>query len=162
MKKGIFTLAAIILSGVLATSSFATTPDAAKRADIAHLLELTNATAMGQQFANATLVEIMQILKLHRPDLDAKGLDVIVADISDVLNENMGSFNELIINIYDQHISHEDVKAMIAFYETDAGKRLIELMPTLIQEGMVAGQQWAESLQPQLQARITKRLAATE
>lgn len=49
--------------------------------------------------------------------------------------------------IYMEEMTHEDIKAILKFYATPAGKKLLEKQPTLQQKGMQAGQAWGMKLQ---------------
>jgi uncharacterized protein len=59
----------------------------------------------------------------------------------------------MIVPIYDKHFTEEDIKAMIAFYESPVGKKMIEKLPLIMQESMVAGQQWAEEIGQKVQEK---------
>lgn len=49
--------------------------------------------------------------------------------------------------IYMEEMTHNDIKAIVAFYATPAGKKLLEKQPVLQQKGMQAGQAWGMKLQ---------------
>lgn len=51
----------------------------------------------------------------------------------------------LMLPVYDKHLSLEDIKAVNAFYETPAGKRLTEKTPIMTAEGFAIGRKWGES-----------------
>ena len=65
---------------------------------------------------------------------------------------------ERLVPIYDQHLSHEDIKGLIVFYESPLGKKLLQVMPLMSQESMLAGQAWgrdfAESVQQKLPSGV--------
>jgi len=44
-----------------------------------------------------------------------------------------------LINIYRKYLTVEDVKAITAFYETEAGKKAIEVMPKIMSESIQGG-----------------------
>ncbi len=49
--------------------------------------------------------------------------------------------------MYMTEFTHEDVKAMIEFYETPAGKKLSEKNGVLFEKGQLIGQEWGMGLQ---------------
>lgn len=53
---------------------------------------------------------------------------------------------ELIIPIYEKYYSVEELKAVTAFYETPAGKKVLSTMPQVMQEAMQVGQKWGERI----------------
>lgn len=48
----------------------------------------------------------------------------------------------LIIPIYKKYYTQEDLKAIIAFYETPVGKKSINVLPNITKDSMTAGQAW--------------------
>ena len=53
---------------------------------------------------------------------------------------------------------HSDVKGLIVFYETELGRKAIEKMPLLTQEGSALGQQWAVENMPRILEELKARL----
>lgn len=53
---------------------------------------------------------------------------------------------DMIVPIYRKNLSHEDVKAMIAFFESDAGKRIAQKVPNITAESMQAGMIWGQEV----------------
>jgi hypothetical protein len=129
-----------------------------KKADIERLLEMTGSLAMGKQMAKAVIAGLTESLRKSRPDIPAKLLDLIPAEVEAVFDENMASFKEEILPIYHKHFTAEELKGLIRFYSTDLGQKTIKVMPVLVQEGMIAGQRWGQSLGPQIERRIRERL----
>ena len=43
---------------------------------------------------------------------------------------------EYLVTIYDKYFTHEDIKSLIAFYESPAGKKYLDTMPEITQEMM--------------------------
>jgi uncharacterized protein len=57
--------------------------------------------------------------------------------------------NELmqaIIPVYQKHLTEEDIQAILVFYNTPAGKKLISAQPSIMQESMMIGQQWGQKV----------------
>ncbi len=61
---------------------------------------------------------------------------------------------ELSIDPYVRHLSHEDIRDLIAFYQTPLGKRLARAMPAITHEGMLAGQEWGQQLAEDVLERL--------
>ncbi|MDR2209268.1 MAG: DUF2059 domain-containing protein [Azoarcus sp.] len=129
-----------------------------KRADIEQLLTMTGALSLGKQMSDMVVSNMIQTLKEVRPDIPEKALNVLPAEIAAVFDENMGALMELTIPLYHKYFTAAEVKEMIRFYSTDLGKKTIRLMPALMQEAMVVGQQWGKSFAPQLNQRIMEKL----
>lgn len=52
--------------------------------------------------------------------------------------------------LYKKHFSDEEIKALLAFYQTPVGMKSIDLMPQLFAEGAQIGMDMAQKYQPQL------------
>ena len=53
---------------------------------------------------------------------------------------------KLTIPVYQKHLSQSEIDAIIAFYDTPAGKKLITVQPAIVQETMALGQSWGQQL----------------
>lgn len=129
-----------------------------KRAAIEKLLELTGALKLGQQMSSMVVTQMTGALRAARPDLPAKALDLLPEVVNGVIAENVGSFKEVVVHIYDQHFSLEEVQGLNEFYASELGRKVIQALPAVLQESMTAGQQWGESIAPQIVQRVKARL----
>lgn len=59
------------------------------------------------------------------------------------------------VQIYDKHFSHQEIKDMIDFYESPTGKKMIEKTPELTAEMMTS---MMNKHMPEFQQRIEKKL----
>ena len=55
---------------------------------------------------------------------------------------DMRELLEKIIPLYDKYYTIEDLKAVNAFYESPAGKKVLGTLPEIMQESMKIGQEW--------------------
>ncbi len=60
----------------------------------------------------------------------------------EILNTSLDDLVEMLVPVYQRHLSQEDLKSLIVFYQTPAGKRYAEKTPLIMQESMQVGQQW--------------------
>ena len=60
----------------------------------------------------------------------------------------------LIIPAYDKHLSHADIKALLAFYQSPAGRRYVQAMPDIQRDSRVAGQRWGLQIAQAIEARL--------
>lgn len=63
----------------------------------------------------------------------------------------------LLLPIYQKHISLPDLKAITAFYLTPAGKRFAEKTPFIVQESMAAGQEWGAKIAEKLVKELLEK-----
>ena len=146
------TLAILFLSAVIGGFAIAIQDDetatVTKREDIKELMELMNSKDMGLQVMH-TMFDSVKALGTAIPE------NLFEEFTSEV---NFDELTELIIPIYDKHFSHDDIKELIAFYQTPIGKKLIEKQPDIIKESMVAGMTWGQKIG----AKLVKKLREEE
>ena len=52
------------------------------------------------------------------------------------------TYQEGVVAIYEKHFSEEQILGMIAFYNTDIGKSVIETMPEILADTLCLGEAW--------------------
>jgi len=62
------------------------------------------------------------------------------------------------IPLYAKYFDHEEVRALVAFYQTELGRKTIAVMPQLMQEGAEVGRAWAADVMPRVEEAIQTRL----
>jgi len=133
----------------------------AKKADMRELLETTGSLNLGFQFANLLTQQTAQQIRSLRPDIPEEFFEILNQEMEILMREKMdepGGLIDMLIQIYHEYYNHEEIKGLLEFYQTDLGAKTIRIMPQLMQEGSEAGQQWAQSLVPELRQIIQRRL----
>jgi len=59
---------------------------------------------------------------------------------------DMDEFVDMLIPVYEKHLSHEDIKGLIDFYESPLGRKMVATQPALMQDSMALGQEWGADL----------------
>lgn len=79
------------------------------------------------------------------------------AQIAEVKKEfNVDQLVDLLVPVYQKQFTEEDVKAFLEFYQSPAGKKLVEKQPAIMQESMVIGQQWGMGIAQKIQEILSK------
>jgi len=128
-----------ILFILLLTLSFFTShasAEPAKKESIKLLMEKTGAGDIGKQMLN----QMIPALKSMIPNAPENFWKDMMQEI------NSEQMIDLIIPVYQKHLSEKDVRAINAFYDTNAGKKLISAQPLIMQESMILGQQWGREI----------------
>ncbi len=117
---------------------------------------------MGQQMA----VTAAQSYHLRNPDATPMQVHKVQQVVEKSLQGSMSvvSTDELInaiIPIYEKHLSHADMQAIIAFYNTDVGKRYLKEQPAMQAESMQAVQPIIQKHLPEMQAAAEKAVQQT-
>ena len=131
--------------------------------DIERLLEVTGSAKSGALMSNLVAGQMLDSLRKSRPDISEKAIavtkEVLEAEFMKAF-EGPGGMMSRLVAIYARHFTHEDVIGLLGFYESDLGKKMIDVMPLLIQESMAAGQEWAMENMPRIRATLELRLNA--
>ncbi|MBE9063129.1 DUF2059 domain-containing protein [cf. Phormidesmis sp. LEGE 11477] len=101
-------------------------------AKVEELLTITNSEALNLQMMESMVSQFRE----HVPNIPDEWWDRFLEKI------DYEELNRLIIPIYAQHFTIEDLDAIIAFYRTPAGQAVIEKMPMVLQDSLLVGQHW--------------------
>jgi uncharacterized protein len=118
-----------------------------KLKDIRRLLDLTGSGKLGMQVMGQMIQQFKQMLP-----------NVPVSFWNEFQKEaNADELVNLIVPIYDRHLSHAEIKDIIKFYETPTGKKFVSVLPAVTQESMDAGRSWGMQLATRLQTRLKEK-----
>ena len=126
MKKIILTFALVLIAQI------GFSQDDAFKKDILKVIELSGS-------ANSMKAAKDQILKMVPQDKQA----AFIIEFDSTLP----SLYDKLAVIYMETYTKEDIKAMIAFYESPVGKKINEKSGELFEKSQAAGQEWGEGLQ---------------
>ena len=129
--------------------------------DIETMLDLSGGRALGAQMSAAMTGPMLQALRRANPNIT----EAQTAIVSQVIGETVTSFladkatTDAFVEIYARHFTGDEIKQVIAFYSSAAGKKLVAEQPQVAQEAMQASQtlfitKWGPQLQQQLAARM--------
>lgn len=116
------------------------------RSDIRRLLVLTGAGELGEQM----MANMIAQFRTTMPSVPSAFWDEFQGEV------DADEIVELVVPIYARHFTHEDVQALIAFYESPIGRKFVEAQPQILQESMAVGERWGQ----QLAQRVMERLAS--
>ena len=142
MKK----IFALVIFALFAAAGFSQEKSAEKEKDIIRLLEITNAKDLASQVFDMMIPQIAQLT----PN--------VPQDVWDLMRQkiDIDDFVDMFIDIYDRHFSHEEIKQLIAFYETPVGRRFVQETPGITKDSMQAGQEWGMRLGLKIMQELKK------
>ncbi|MFT7035990.1 MAG: hypothetical protein ACJA2S_004516 [Cyclobacteriaceae bacterium] len=70
----------------------------------------------------------------------------LTADMTDLMKK--------MVPIYKKHLTHEEVKGLIEFYESPVGKSFTSKSGLIMQESMQIGQQWGMQIGGKIQQKL--------
>jgi hypothetical protein len=109
---------------------------AEKARDIRRLMEVTKANDVGMQMARQSLEALRQ-----NPAIPEAQRDRILKILEEELMTEFGNnkLAEGMIPIYDRHFTSEEIKGLLAFYETPLGRKVVETLPEVMSEAQNFG-----------------------
>lgn len=144
-SRGVAAVVSVILvCAAVAHGADQTAQTTAKQADIRRLMELTGAGKLGVQVMN----QMMAAFKQSQTGVPDKFWNDFMAEV------DPDEIVEMAIPSYDKHLTHAEIKELIKFYESPVGKKLISVQPEIMQECMVAGQEWGRKLGEKVAKRL--------
>lgn len=147
------------LSAAVQAQSVAIEP--AKLAAIQQLMEVTGSARMGVQFSQLMTQQMFMSIKAAKPDMPPRTFEIIKAESDRFFAEKIsepGGLMEQIYPIYDHHFTLDELRAMLAFYDTPVGKKMVSSLPLIVTEAAQLGQRWGAVVAPMLQQRIDAAL----
>jgi hypothetical protein len=113
--------------------------DPAKEADIRQLMEVTGAKDLGQQLMEAGIAQFRASVTESQPDNPrAKQFaDAFAQRFEKHFDPH--ALTETVIPIYDKHLSSEDLRELLAYYQSPFGQRMLKVLPEVARESQTAG-----------------------
>jgi hypothetical protein len=132
-------------------------PTAASMQLAKELIAITGATAMFKPLI-AGVVEQARLLYLQQNPALGKDLNEIAQKMrKDLQPRNAELFNE-ISKLYATHFTEQDLKQILAFYKSPAGKKMLAQQPVVVDASMNFAQQWANTLSEEVTSKMRDEL----
>ena len=132
-------------------------PSAAAMATARQLIAATGATTVFNPLI-AGVVEQAKLLFLQQNPGLAKDLNEIAAKLRTDLAPRFGELNEEMAKLYATSFTEQELKAILVFYESPAGKKLLAQQPNVVDASMKFAQDWANKLSDQVIAKMRDEL----
>jgi hypothetical protein len=104
---------------------------------------------------------IMQSLKpaivQGRPQIE-KDIDAMMPVLLEGVNSRINEITDQMAGVYARTFTVDEMRQLIAFYQTPVGQKLLETLPTLVQESMSIGQAWGRRLATELRDSMVDAL----
>lgn len=120
---------------------------AEKAADIKRLLELTGGARLGERMLDG----LFEAERRAMPDVP----DVVWREARRAFETK--DLLELITAIWDCHFTHDEIRGLIAFYESPLGTRLRNMQPVILEETLYAGEEWGRRALEKLQEKLLQK-----
>lgn len=146
LKKSIILSLLLLISLILS----AQTKENTYNEDVQYLFQINGSEASFQQNIQAMITHFKnQESNVPREYWDRISEEFMHTSIQDLV--------KMLIPIYAKNLSHEDILAMIAFYESEAGKRIAQKIPQISSESMQIGMNWGQAIGAKIKADIESK-----
>jgi hypothetical protein len=154
MKRIVLIISLIACAGFFDISRGQTPVEPAKAENIRRLLEISGSHNLGHQMIEQMMATLKRSMPGDKPD-------AVRDKIFKIYEEEMQKaftaerVNAAIIPIYDKYLTADELIALIAFYETPLGKKVVGVLPQIFREASAVGEQLGHSVQERALERIT-------
>ena len=118
-----------------------------KTADIKTLLILTKSGELAVQM-------MQEMLNAYRQGLPQVPEEFWLGLAKKVKTDDLV---DMLVPIYDRHLTHSEVTTLIEFFQRPVGKKLVSVQPEIMKESMQVGQQWGEKIGNEVTAELQKK-----
>lgn len=131
----------------VAGAGAATPRDPAKTALVRQLIERTQAADQTIAIMEATLPAQRQMT----PHIPAVFWDRFIVETK----ARRGELVEMFSAVYERHFTVEELRLLLAFYDTPTGRKLLSALPAITRESMAAGEVWGQRIGEAVAAQLT-------
>jgi hypothetical protein len=152
---------ACVLSCLLCATALADELTPAKQADIKLLLQTSGGATVGKKMATQMTRQIVETLRRSRPDIPVRTLAIVEQEVIKMFTETFdapGGVLDRLVPLYANTFTHQEIREILAFYQSPTGKKAVAALPQLMQEGQKIGQGLAREVAPELNRRIKAAL----
>jgi len=145
LALGIVLLA--IASSCFGASDASEAAPSGKEAKIRALLRRTGSARMAVQMIDQMIATFRQTM----PEVPGAFWDEFR---NEVRTEDLEA---MIVPIYDRHYEESDIQALLDFFDTAAGRKMLKETPGILTESMDAGKKWGQGIAEKIIERLRKR-----
>ena len=132
-------------------------PSPAALATAKELVAATGATALFNPLI-AGVVEQAKLVFLQQDPGLAKDLNDIASQMRTNLAPRFGELSNEVATLYATNFTDDELKAILAFYQSPVGKKLLDRQPQVIDSSMKFAQNWANKLSDEVIAKMRDEL----
>jgi uncharacterized protein len=110
-----------------------------KEANIRQLMEITGAKNLGDQMMKAGIDQFRASVTESQPDNPRAKQFVEAFVVGFQKHFDVSSLSNKVVPIYDKYLSEEDVKDLVAYYQSPLGQRMLKALPEIARESQEAG-----------------------
>lgn len=148
-------VAASLLVSAPALAQQQSTPGAIKAAG--EIVKLTGALDLFAPIVPGVVEQARQFFVQQNPVL-ATDANEIAAQLRKDYEARLSEVNTKVVEIYASHFTEQELKDIVTFYTSAAGKKLLAEQPKLVDESLKFGQEWATALSDEVIGKMREGL----
>jgi hypothetical protein len=120
--------------------------DPAKEADIRLLMDVTGSKNLVKEMMDGTTRNMKSLMTGSLPpgDYREKLVDLFIEKFQSKVE--VQAFIDMAVPSYDKYLTDEEIKGLIAFYQTPLGQKTISVLPKLTLELQAEGAKWGQQM----------------
>ena len=164
MKRLWLTSSLFLVFPMVSAAQQSASDSPATRDDVEKYLEVTHARTMMKQIMDVMTKQVHQMVH----DQISKDLDKLPPDFETRMNKitddmlktfPVDEMLDAMIPVYQKHWTKGDVDAMVAFYSTPTGQKILRELPTTMAEAMQAMQSIMQKRMSGMMERVQQQIA---
>ena len=100
---------------------------------------------------------VPQMIEMMKPQLPQVPGEFWEEMEKEMKNTDFNDLVDMLVPIYQEYLTQEDLEEVIKFYQSPAGKKLGSSAPHISMATMQAGQQWGMKLGQKIQAKLQEK-----
>ena len=152
-------LAAAVLALSLNTPSARaqTAPDAARLAAAREMMQVAGVARQFSQVMPVLMRQLAQGFVAVAPD-KAEVITEVFAKLGGKFDERKSELIDQIAALYAEQLNLEELNAVIGFYRSPAGAKMMSIQPQVMRQSMLLGQRWGAQLGREIEAEARREL----
>lgn len=157
VTQGAVRLAVLTMALALAAPAPAQQPSAAALLTAKEIVNTTGAMALFNPLIGGVVEQAKNLFLQQNPAL-SKDLNETAAKVRADLQPRFDELTNEVAKLYATHFTEAELKEVLAFYKTPAGKKLITEQPKIAEESLKFAQTWANALSEQVIVKIREEM----
>lgn len=131
---------------------------AADERDVLRLVQISLTDRLRPQLEASYRQQVVSVLPAEPLPSETAGR-IVEEEISAALDAKMGALDKRLTSIFAARFSSEEIRQLLAFHESEVGRKSQKLSAALAAESGVAIQQWSQEFEQDLFERLTGRFS---
>lgn len=142
---------------VAAPAAYAQQPTPAAIATAKELIAVTGSTTVFSPLIAGVIEQAKSVFLQQNPAL-SRDLNEIAAKLRAEYGPRFNEISDEVARLYATHFTEQELKDILAFYKSPAGKKLLNEQPQVVDSSMKFAQNWANALSDDVVVKMRTEL----